>query len=129
MKPITTSELRLDLDKYLTQAQKEEVLIALDGGQLVKLSKVEREDLSDEDLENDPRFAQIINSRRANYKQNGGIPFEVVQRTLIEELIEDLNHPDPQVRFEAIQHLVALGEAVIPALREANLKSNDAQSS
>jgi hypothetical protein len=122
MRTITADELCLHLDKYLTQAQREEIVIALGNGELVKLSNVEAEDLSDEELENDPRFAQIINSRRANYKRNGGVPFDVVKQRLIDELIQDLNHPDSQTRYEAVQHLVTLGESVIPALQEAGKK-------
>jgi hypothetical protein len=88
MKTITTDELHLHLDNYLTQAQQEEIVITLDNGKQIRLSHIEDDDfeegeLSDERFENDPRFAQIINARRANYQRQGGIPLAVVQQTLI----------------------------------------------
>lgn len=119
MKTITSLEFQTHMDKYLTQAQQEEIIITLENGELLQLSPVDAEDLADATLENDPRFIDLIQERRQNYKQRGGIPFAQVQQELIDELIQDLNHPDPQVRYEAVRHLVTLGEAALPALQKA----------
>lgn len=125
MKTISADELRLDLDKYLIEAQNEEILITLDSGQRVWLTRVDIADILDEDLENDPRFSQIIEERRANYQKNGGLSLPEVEQELITELIEDLNHSDRQIRLEAIQHLVTLGKSIIPTLQEIGLKDID----
>lgn len=112
MKTITASELYQHLDEYLLEAQVEEIVIRLDNGEMLRLSAIDPEDLVDELLEKDPRFEQLIAERREHYKQTGGIPFTSVRQALIEELTQDLNHTDPQVRREAAQYLAELGEFI-----------------
>jgi hypothetical protein len=86
-----------------------------------KRGPINPEDTDDETLEINPRFNQLIAHRRANYQKNGGVSIDTVRQNLIKELIQDLNHPDPQIRYEAVQHLVTLGEEVIPALQEMTI--------
>lgn len=112
MKTITATELHQHLDKYLSQAQVEEIVIRLENGVLVRLSPIDPEDLVDEIVENDPRFEQIIAARRKNYAQTGGVSYITIRQTLIEELTQDLNHPDPKIREEAVQYLTLLGESI-----------------
>jgi hypothetical protein len=50
-------------------------------------------------------------SFRNIYQQAGGIPFDQVQQALIDELTQDLNHPDPAIRQEAADLLATLGKA------------------
>ncbi len=71
--------------------------ITLDNGSLIQLAAIEPEDLADELLENDPRFEQLIAARRERYHKVGGVSFATVRQTLIEELSQDLTHPDPEV--------------------------------
>lgn len=111
MKTITADELQQHLDRYLTQAQEEEIVVALADGALVRLSGVDAEDLADEVFEDDPRFAQLIESRRERYKQTGGIPLNEVKQALIDELTGDLDHADPHTRDEAAELLAALGKS------------------
>lgn len=118
METITVNDLRLHLDDYLDQAQKETLLITLEDGRVVHLLCLNPEEADDETLENNPDFSQLIAHRRVNYQKQGGIPIGTVRQNLIKELIQDLNDPDPQIRYEAVQHLVILGEVVIPVLRE-----------
>ena len=114
MNAISVTELCQHLSQYLTRAQTEEVVVALDTGELVRLSGMTPEDLADEAIEGDERFHQLIAERRTSYQRTGGVPFAVVQQTLVNELISDLDQSDPHVREEAARHLIALGE---PALR------------
>ena len=111
MKTITANELHQCLDEYLTQAQMEEIVIRLENGELLRLSAIAPEDLADDVLESNPRFEQLIAERREHYRQTGGIPFTTVRQALIDELVQDLNHPNPQVRQEAAQYLAELGQS------------------
>jgi len=108
MKMITAAELQQHLDGYLTQAQQEEIIVTLTDGALVRLSGIDLEDLADEAIENDPRFAQLIEARREHYSQIGGAPLADVKQTLIDELTDDLSHADPHTRQEAAELLAAL---------------------
>lgn len=110
MKTVTVNELHQRLDEYLVQAQVEEIVIRLNDGELLRLSAISPEDLADEALESDPRFEQLISERREYYKQTGGVPFTTVRQGLIDELVQDLHHTDPQVRHEAAKYLAELGQ-------------------
>ncbi|GAB4422416.1 MAG: hypothetical protein Fur0044_20340 [Anaerolineae bacterium] len=110
MKTVTVNELHQRLDEYLVQAQVEEIVIRLNNGELLRLSAISPEDLADEALESDPRFEQLITERRERYKQSGGVPFTTVRQVLIDELIQNLNHTDPQVRQEAAKYLAELDQ-------------------
>lgn len=116
MNTITTTELRQHLSQYLVQAQAEEIVVTLDGSRLVRLSGMTPEDLADEVIERDARFGQLIAERRAEYRRSGGVSLATVRQTLINELIEDLDHPDWHVRQEAGQRLLALGESALQPL-------------
>jgi hypothetical protein len=111
MKMITANELQKHLKMYLREAQSEEIVVTLDDGTLVGLSSLDADDLADADIERDPRFAQLIAERRSQYQRAGGIPFDKVRQDLIDELTENLSHPDSAVRQEAADLLVALKAA------------------
>ena len=83
MKTITTTELNRHLTDYLNLASSESILITLDDGRLLRLSSVDQEDLEDEMLENDPRFAALIETRRADYLRHGGIPLAQVKEQVL----------------------------------------------
>jgi len=108
MKMITAHELQKHLKTYLREAQSEEIVITLDDGTLVGLSRFDADDLADAEIERDPRFAQLIAERRSRYQQTGGVSLDQVRQGLIDELTADLNHPDPSVRQEATDLLATL---------------------
>ena len=108
MKIITANELQKHLKTYLREAQTEEIVITLDDGTLVGLSRLDADDLADAEIERDPRFDQLIAERRGQYQQAGGIPLGQVRQSLIAELTEDLIDPDSTVRQEAAELLDAL---------------------
>jgi hypothetical protein len=111
MKMITAHELQKHLNRYLQEAQSEEIVITLDDGTLVGLSSLDADDLADAEIERDPRFAQLIAERRSRYQQIGGVSLYHVRQGLIDELTEDLNHSDPSVRQEAADLLETLGKS------------------
>jgi hypothetical protein len=113
MKMITAAELQQHLDRYLTQAQQEEIVVTLTDGALVRLSGIELEDVADQAIEDDPRFAQLIEARREHYRQRGGVPLADVKQALIDELTDDLSHADPHTRLEAANLLAALGRSAV----------------
>lgn len=86
MKTITAAELNTHLGDYLKLARAEEIVIKLDDGKLLRLAAMDPEDLLDEAFENDPRFMQLIESRRRNYRQHGGVPLEVVRESMLSEI-------------------------------------------
>jgi hypothetical protein len=108
MKMITVTELQKHLKRYLREAQTEEIVITLDDGTLVELSSFDEADLLDAEIEQDPRFTQIIAERRGHYQQSGGVPLSQVRQSLVAELTEDLNHSDAVVRQEAAELLDTL---------------------
>jgi hypothetical protein len=83
MKPITTTEFKRHLTDYLHLASSEAVLIMLDDGRLLRLSSIDQEDLEDEVLENDPRFAALIEVRRADYSRYGGISLAQIKEQIL----------------------------------------------
>jgi hypothetical protein len=96
MKTITTTEFNRHLSDYLDLASKEAVFITLDDGRLLRLSGVNQDDLEDELLEADPRFATLIEARRADYARYGGLSLTQLKEQLsTSRLHEDL--PDYQV--------------------------------
>ena len=108
MMTITVSELQRGLQHYLSQAQTEPIVIRLDNGKQLRLDNLDSDDAADEALESDPRFDRLMAERRRQYQQVGGVPLSMVRQTLIDELIQDLNADDPQVRHEAAEQLVEL---------------------
>ena len=86
MKTITVAELNSRLGDYLKLARAEEIVIKLDDGKLLRLTSLDPEDLLDEALESDPRFMQLIESRRQSYRQHGGVPLGVVRENVLSEL-------------------------------------------
>ncbi len=100
MRTITVTELNTHLGDYLQLARAEEIVIKLDDGQLLRLTSLDPEDLLDEALESDPRFMQLIESRRQNYRQHGGVPLEVVR----EKVLADLKAPGQQVHEEGLPY-------------------------
>src|SRR3972149_2978900 len=86
MKTITVAELNSRLSDYLKLARAEEIVIQLDDGQLLRLALLDPEDLLDEALESDPRFMQLIESRRQSYRQRGGVSLDVVRERVLSEL-------------------------------------------
>ncbi len=64
MKRITAAEFKEHLDNYLVQAQSEEVVVALENGNLVKVGEAGPEAPSDEAIDGDTRFARLIAARR-----------------------------------------------------------------
>ncbi len=85
MKTITATELNHQLNAYLALARAEEIVIELDDGQLLRLGAISPEDLQDEAFESDPRFMPIIEARRQSYRQQGGIPLEILKNDLLAE--------------------------------------------
>ncbi len=83
MKIITTTELNRHLTDYLNLASSEPVLITLDDGRLLRLSSVDQADLEDEAFENDPRFAVLIEARRADYVRHGGLSLTQVKEQIL----------------------------------------------
>jgi hypothetical protein len=108
MKMITAQELQQHLNRYLREAQSEEIVITLDDGTLVALSSLDADDLADAEIERDPRFAQLITERRSRYQQIGGVSLYHVRQDLIDELTQDLTNSDPSVRQEAADLLGTL---------------------
>lgn len=82
MRTITTAEFNRHLTDYLNLASSETILITLDDGRLLRLSSVDQEDLEDEVLENDPRFAALIEARRADYLRYGGISLAQIKEQI-----------------------------------------------
>ena len=83
MKTITTTELNRHLADYLNLASTETVLITLEDGRLLRLSSIDRDDLEDEVFESDPRFAALIEARRADYVRHGGVSLAQVKEQLL----------------------------------------------
>lgn len=117
MKIITPDELEQHVQEYIALANEEVIVVKLANGALIRICETDEEaveeDLFDDMLENDPRFIELIESRRESYRKEGGIPFEVGTRQLVRELIDDLDAPDMTVRDEAVAGLIKLAEWAI----------------
>lgn len=82
MKAVTTFELQQHIEEYLTEAQSEQIAVVTENGTVLLLSVVTADDLADEALENDPRFIQIMEKRRAMYRIKGGRPLLAVREEI-----------------------------------------------
>jgi hypothetical protein len=60
MKIITSNQFVFELGRYLIQAQQEEIVILLENGQLVRLTGLRQEDLTDVALSNVQRLTGFI---------------------------------------------------------------------
>lgn len=74
MKTLDVEQLRANLDKYLAQAQSEDIVVTIGGEPRVVLAAVE-----DDDVANSPEFWEMIQKRRA---ENKTIPWEEAKRRL-----------------------------------------------
>lgn len=80
MKKIAFQEVQDELPKYLHLAEDEDVVITQDGrpaGVLIGFRS--EEDWQDYQLENDPRFLQMIAESRHEIRENGGIRLEDIE--------------------------------------------------
>ena len=96
MKSITTTEFNRHLRDYLDLASKEVVFITLDDGRMLRLAGVNQEDLEDEILESDPRFASLIEARRADYARYGGLSLTQLKEQLTTSRVQE-DSPDYQI--------------------------------
>ncbi|MBW8874379.1 MAG: type II toxin-antitoxin system Phd/YefM family antitoxin [Acidobacteria bacterium] len=80
MKKIALQEVRDELPKYLRLAEEEDVVITDDGrpaGVLIGFRS--EEDWEDYQLENDPRFLQMIAESRKELREGQGIRLEDIE--------------------------------------------------
>jgi hypothetical protein len=96
MKTITTTEFNRHLKDYLDLAAKEVVFITLDDGRTLRLAGVNQDDLDDEILEADPRFAALIEARRADYARYGGVSLTQLKEQLAPSRVQE-DSPDYQI--------------------------------
>lgn len=77
MKRVALSEIKVQLSKYLHEAEEEEVVITRHGRPAgVLIGFADEDDWFDYQLENDPRFLRRVERARASLRAGDGVPRE-----------------------------------------------------
>jgi hypothetical protein len=82
MKVVSIETVRGNLERFLKQAQGEDIVVTRNGKATAMIRGIDEEDLKDMQLESDPRFARLIEDRRNQYAREGGIRLETLARDL-----------------------------------------------
>jgi len=82
MKTVAVEDLGNRLDECLARARQEDILVTRNGKPAALILACTEEDLEDLLLEQDERFAAIIEARRKEYRRDGGVPLEKVEKEL-----------------------------------------------
>jgi hypothetical protein len=85
MKTVTVADLQHDVTHYLQLAEEEDILI-LKNGKPVGLLRgfADEDDLSEYQLESDPRFLERVKRARTQFRAGQGIRLEDVKTELLE---------------------------------------------
>ena len=85
MKTVTVADLQHDVTHYLELAEEEDILILKNGKPVGFLRGfADEDDLSDYQLESDPRFLERVKRARAQFRAGRGIRLEDVKTELLE---------------------------------------------
>jgi len=85
MKTVTVADLQHDVTHYLELAEEEDILIVKNGKPVGFLRGfADEDDLSEYQLESDPRFLERVKRARAQFRAGQGIRLEDVKTELLE---------------------------------------------
>ena len=85
MKTVSVTDLQHDVTRYLELAEEEDILILKNGKPIGFLRGfADEDDLSDYQLESDPRFLERVKRARAQFRAGQGIRLEDVKNELLD---------------------------------------------